>query len=403
MTATGIEDERAGADLSCLASVLSLLLLGWIGWRFFNPTIGLIAALFYAVSPIELAIARRCWQDAPTELLVLILVWIACEITRGSRHTILFFLFGLLGATAVTIKESPVVMFVLVLAWILWELSIRREWKGIILVTGLSAAGLSVGVLWLSYNLGDFQTLLDFSRTASRFYETNSYSIIYEGGPSYLLLEALWILSPVVVLGSVAGFAMSFAGSRQWPLAKWAWRPAFCMTVIVLLFLSLAMFLHHKLNPRYIALTLGIWYLIAATGLWRALEWIRKQFPEIGKHVFATGAACLLLLAALSDYSTFQTRIVATGIQDLTARMIISPTGRISPAEEKEMAISYRETLANAHPTPERYLTLSLAFYQTNRFQDCIDASKEAIALRPDYAPAYTNICAANNMLGRFA
>jgi hypothetical protein len=42
-----------------LAGVVGTL---WLGWRWFGPTAGLIAALLYAVSPWAVAAARRIWQ-----------------------------------------------------------------------------------------------------------------------------------------------------------------------------------------------------------------------------------------------------------------------------------------------------------------------------------------------------
>ncbi len=47
--------------------------------------------------------------------------------------------------------------------------------------------------------------------------------------------------------------------------------------------------------------------------------------------------------------------------------------------------------------TPENYLDLSLRYYEARQFEKSIDASREALKLKPDYAPAYNNICAAYN------
>lgn len=60
------------------------------------------------------------------------------------------------------------------------------------------------------------------------------------------------------------------------------------------------------------------------------------------------------------------------------------------------------ETIAKANSTPENYLNLSLQYYNAGDFQKCIDASNEALKLRPDYDLAYNNICAAYNRLGDF-
>jgi tetratricopeptide (TPR) repeat protein len=58
---------------------------------------------------------------------------------------------------------------------------------------------------------------------------------------------------------------------------------------------------------------------------------------------------------------------------------------------------------APAPETPEQWLTLSLAQYRAQRYDDCIASGQHALQLRPAYAEAFNNICAANNALGRYA
>ena len=65
------------------------------------------------------------------------------------------------------------------------------------------------------------------------------------------------------------------------------------------------------------------------------------------------------------------------------------------PAVNLQAAI---ETAAK-QKTPEAYLNLSLALYQSGQLEKSIEAAQEALKLTPDYAPAYNNICAANNEL----
>nr|WP_255670481.1 tetratricopeptide repeat protein [Mucilaginibacter sp. UR6-11] len=50
-------------------------------------------------------------------------------------------------------------------------------------------------------------------------------------------------------------------------------------------------------------------------------------------------------------------------------------------------------------PTAEKYLALSLLYYNAGRFMQCIDACEKAIGLKPDFPEAYNNICAAYNKL----
>jgi tetratricopeptide (TPR) repeat protein len=57
------------------------------------------------------------------------------------------------------------------------------------------------------------------------------------------------------------------------------------------------------------------------------------------------------------------------------------------------------EEAAKGNPTPDNYLNLSLQYYNTGRFEDSISACREALKIKPDYYPAYNNICAAYNEL----
>jgi tetratricopeptide (TPR) repeat protein len=52
--------------------------------------------------------------------------------------------------------------------------------------------------------------------------------------------------------------------------------------------------------------------------------------------------------------------------------------------------------------TPAELINLSMQRFRAGNFQGCIQAAEDALRLRPDYAPAYNNICAALNELGEW-
>lgn len=54
--------------------------------------------------------------------------------------------------------------------------------------------------------------------------------------------------------------------------------------------------------------------------------------------------------------------------------------------------VRVQELAAATDPTPENYLWLSLAYCQDNQFQKCIEASRQALQLKPDCVEAYNNI-----------
>lgn len=58
--------------------------------------------------------------------------------------------------------------------------------------------------------------------------------------------------------------------------------------------------------------------------------------------------------------------------------------------------------VAEADPTPENFIELSLALYELDDFKGCIRACRSALELKPDYALAYNNICTAYNKMGEW-
>lgn len=51
---------------------------------------------------------------------------------------------------------------------------------------------------------------------------------------------------------------------------------------------------------------------------------------------------------------------------------------------------------------PEHFLASSLQNYNEEKYEESIAAAQSALTLKPDYAEAFNNICAANNRLGRY-
>ena len=74
---------------------------------------------------------------------------------------------------------------------------------------------------------------------------------------------------------------------------------------------------------------------------------------------------------------------------DLTARELLTQAERQTSDQP-------------ATQTAESYLALSLQRYGEERYPEAIAACRAALELRPDYAEAWNNICAAYNKLGRY-
>jgi protein O-mannosyl-transferase len=63
--------------------------------------------------------------------------------------------------------------------------------------------------------------------------------------------------------------------------------------------------------------------------------------------------------------------------------------------------VRVQELAAKIDPTPDNYLWLSLAYYGNNQFDKCIEASRQALKLKPTCVQAYNNICTAYVRLGK--
>jgi Flp pilus assembly protein TadD len=82
----------------------------------------------------------------------------------------------------------------------------------------------------------------------------------------------------------------------------------------------------------------------------------------------------------------------------LRSALVLSPTDLTA----HELLAQTDGTNQTATQTPESYLSLSLQFYNDARYLESIAASRRALDIRPGYAEAWNNICAAYNKLGRY-
>ena len=82
----------------------------------------------------------------------------------------------------------------------------------------------------------------------------------------------------------------------------------------------------------------------------------------------------------------------------LSLTVFFSACEEMPPTSDLETAIE----AATRQKTPENYLTLSLKYYEGGQYEKSINAAQEALKLKPDYAPAYNNICAAYNNLAKY-
>lgn len=322
-------DEGAGADLSAACSVGSLLLLAWVGLRFFPAWATVFAVLFYAVSPPELVMARRAWQDCLIEFLGLALVAVAAEIMRDSRRRIWYLVFVLIGSFGVVVKESWALIYAL---WALGVLGVvlvaRRDWKNGLLLAAAGLAGLAASVAWLASQVGGFSDLYQIVSQIPNANAANPYAKEFQTGPGYLLLRAFRILAPIPALLCLPGLVVGLfprtvperlrtsPNGARGGIVRW-------MALFVPVFLAFPFVLPHWLNLRYVSVLFPAVYLLAGLGFWFCASacwgWLRGST----RGLLAVLVLALLVLGAFADYERFQRIFVRNNIPDLSVKLVV--------------------------------------------------------------------------------
>ncbi|MBI4480573.1 MAG: hypothetical protein HY651_11170 [Acidobacteria bacterium] len=352
MRLTGKTDESAGAYLSCAASIGSLLLLALFGLRFFPPWAAVGALLFFAVSPFELELARRTWGDALVGLLALALVAVSAQITRDSRQPLRYLLFALLGGFGILVKESWPIVLVLCTVWVLWVLLIElKDWKNACILFAGATAAVVGSIAWLASSVGGFSVVAGIFPNLIHANSANPYALEYQSGPGYLLLQAFWVLTPLVAILCPLGVAVIFFSHPKWNLLlggagdrdvmRWS-------ALLLLSFFAIPMILPHWLNLRYLSPAFGPFYLAAGVGLRHAASGCWARLPTVGRIALALLLAGGLAVATRQDYQRFRLMFVTNAIGDLSIKLLLDPSSLVAPAQSQPSASENRPSGRNS-------------------------------------------------------
>jgi len=188
-----------------------------------------------------------------------------------------------------------------------------------------------------------------------------------------------------------------------------------------------------KLLPYYTSLYVNIGILNAATGHYAIAEenfnkgiWYGSNYPDpyvfYGRFLNERGRyreaevnlQKALQLAPANVYArtllmdVYQNEDKWSELKELAqATLQIMPGNEdaqkyLQAADNKKDKIAEELELVKKAPTAERYVNLSLRYYNTGKFEECIAACKEAIKLRTNYPEAYNNMGTAYNSLKKY-
>ncbi|MDB5157416.1 MAG: tetratricopeptide repeat protein [Mucilaginibacter sp.] len=185
-----------------------------------------------------------------------------------------------------------------------------------------------------------------------------------------------------------------------------------------------------KLLPNYFSLYINIAILKAATGHTEEAEtyfkkglWLGSAYPDSyifyarflnSQGHYPEAIINLQKAISLSAGDLFAHSLLMEAYQntdnwdelkkEALATLQLAPDNAdaksyLEAAKNKNSKIAIEAQKVKAAPTAEKYLTLSLLYYNAGQFQQCIEAGNEAIKLKSNFPEAYNNICASYNKL----
>jgi hypothetical protein len=320
MRVSGQRTVQTPEAVSTISSVLMIALAGAIAARFLGGWAAAVALLFLAVSPLDLALARRAWQDDVMAFVTLLMFATALAAALRPRQRWWQVAFFVISAEALLVKESAVIPFgigTLALAWRGWRSSGR--WRGALpAVIGGALAMLAAGVALVTVS-GGLETCRRVYQLAREATAPDDYMREYQSGGIGYYLTGLRILQPLPWLLGGVGALLALLRA---PFLLRPWRHPAAGLVLFALALYVAgfagvTFWYFSKNMRFLSPIYAPVALLAAATVVAAIEWLRPRVPRPAHVAIAALVVVGLLGAAFLDARRFDHYFNEIQIQDL--------------------------------------------------------------------------------------
>jgi Flp pilus assembly protein TadD len=211
----------------------------------------------------------------------------------------------------------------------------------------------------------------------------------------------------ILLILSVSGYA-TFQRNRVWKTEETLWRDVsmrspgnprglmnYGNTLMAKGDFAGALDYFHRaqsISPQYSVLLINLAIAEDATKQDSAAEQHFKEALRVGPSSpdsYTYYARYLLAHSRAAEATSFLQSALKLSPTDVTARDLLKRAESQIPNEA-------------AMHTAESWLAISLQRYNEGRYLEAIDASKSALAVKPNYAEAWNNVCAAYNKLGRY-
>lgn len=319
MRLSGDSTVRTPEAVSTVSSVALVALTGVVASEFLGPWVAVMAMLLLAVSPLDLALSRRAWQDDLMALLTFLAVWAFLRhAARGGRASAAAFF--AISAFTLLVKESAVIPFGLgTLGLALLARQRARGWKraSLVLAAGAATALFALGiVVAVSGGWAELRRTIELSRTANA---PDDYLRHYQSGGVGYYLTGLWLLQPVPFLLGALGAALAVL--RAPFLSAYADRPRARRALVALGWLvagfAAVAFSWPSKNMRFLSPIYAPACLLAASTVWAGVGFLRARAPRALALAGIVTLATALSASAALDARRFDHYFNDLEIQDL--------------------------------------------------------------------------------------
>jgi len=315
MKVTGRTDEKMGAYMSMALSIATLALVAALGLRFLNAPITLFALAFLAVSPMDLAIARRTWQDSVLGFLCVGMIYCIAAISKNARAFFWYIVFVILGSWSILIKESGGVVYGLCGMWLIGALAAKKEYAKAVLVIALGAVGTLIGIGFLAYLSHGVAPFLEVLRDHMGAIARNEYAIEYQSCSWFRFIKGFWILSPLGATFCATGIVVTFFVGKRYPLLYGL--VFFTVTLVII-----TMKTPYCMNYRYVSAMFAPFCLLAGTALWYCAAFVKDKLKGAASLAVIACLMLVVVIAAAVDYSAFQKMFVRTHVKDISIKIV---------------------------------------------------------------------------------
>lgn len=322
MKLAGSNDTKILGYLSCIASILALFLLTLTGIKFFNRWVTLAALGLSSVSPMELAIARRAWQDSVLALFGLLLVYISCHITYKPRSKLLFIAFFILGSFCLLIKESGIIIYGVCLIWVLYITLIKeRNLRKSLAVLFFSLLGIGVSVFIMAAVCAGIGNVIDAVKHNIGSLAGNSYALVYNSGPWFKIIQGFFLLTPpAAILCFIGIIGIIFSDKKKAAAANMERRVILGIVFFVISFTVIAMGPQNLRNLRYYSSIYMLFYLLAGLGSYYVAAFFKNILRP---RLVLIGVIIGISVIAFLDYRRFQYLFIAKETPDLAVKLLM--------------------------------------------------------------------------------